>query len=312
MSHDIDEWGTVDPTTDPPHPPPGASNLPTASDGDRYELLNELGHGGMGVVFKARQRDINRIVALKLLRSHFDSSSEALLRAEAEALGRLHHPNIVQVYGVDRYRGQLCILMEYVDGVSLRHSIREITQDVSSAVRVVETLANAIHTAHEKGLVHRDLKPSNVLIAADNCLRIVDFGIAKERDDPDWLRRQQEDTGASALPLIGTPIYMAPEQAACLDHLVDPRTDVYALGLILYELLTGKIPCKGNTLEETRERILLHDPEPPRKLRAGIPRRLESICLQCLEKRPWLRFQSALALAEALSSSLKRVWWRLW
>jgi serine/threonine-protein kinase len=311
MSHDADELKTT--VTLPPENLPAGYPLPTASDAERYELLKELGQGGMGVVIKARQRDINRIVALKLLRSHFDSSSEARFREEAEALERLHHPNIVQVYGVDRHRGHLCIVMEYVEGISLGELIKGETQDVSFSARVVETLGRAIHTAHEKGLVHRDLKPSNVLITPNNLLKIVDFGIAKERDDPDWLSRQQMDTGAGAeLPLVGTPIYMAPEQAACLDHLVDPRTDVYALGLILYEMLTGKIPCKGSALEETRERILLHDPEPPRKLRSSIPRRLELICLQCLQKKPWLRFNSALALANALSSCFKRSWWKIW
>jgi serine/threonine protein kinase len=310
VSPDADELRTTVPL--PPQNVPAGDSVPTASDAERYEVLAELGRGGMGIVLKARQRDINKVVALKLLNSHFDSSSEARIRTEAEALGRLHHPNIVRVYGVDRLQGLLCIVMEYVEGTSLGELIQGVTQDVSFSVQTIATLGRAIHTAHETGLVHRDLKPSNVLVARNNVLKIVDFGVAKERDDPDWLRRQQEGTGAPELPLIGTPMYMAPEQAACLDHLVDPRTDVYALGLLLYEMLTGRVPCNGSTPEETRERILLHDPEPPRRLRPSIPRPLERTCLRCLQKKPWLRFSSALELADALSACIKRSWWKIW
>jgi WD40 repeat protein len=296
----------------PPAPPePAAGPWP---DLPGYEIDGELGRGGMGVVYKARQLALNRLVALKMVLPGGEARADDLarFRAEALAVARLQHPNIVQVYEVGEYRGRPFFSMEYVDGGSLAPRVRGTPLPPRAAAALVETIARAVHHAHERGVIHRDLKPANVLLAGPvttRCQRvgddathtqgacgyepkITDFGLAK-RLDADALRTR---TGA----VLGTPSYMAPEQARGQNRAVSPATDVYALGAILYELLTGRPPFKGATPVDTVLQLLDTEPIPPRRLQPDCPSGLETVCLKCLNKEPRQRYASALALADDL------------
>jgi serine/threonine protein kinase len=270
-----------------------------------YEILGELGRGGMGVVYKARQLKLNRLVALKAILSGQHASPEemARFRSEAEAVGRLQHPNIVQIYEVGEHDGHPFFSLELVEGGSLAQQLRGIPLPIPRAVQLVETLARAIHAAHQQGIIHRDLKPANVLLAPPAFVpsgrgamegwvpKITDFGLAKKLD------------GSSGLTLsgavMGTPRYMAPEQAAGQVRDLGPAVDIYALGVILYELLTGRTPFKG-TIMEVIDQVRYTPPPPPRSLEPDIPSDLETICLKCLEKEPAKRYTSASALAADL------------
>ena len=276
-----------------------AATAPPLPAVNGYEILEVIGHGGMGVVYRARQLGLNRIVALKMVLAGVNASPQNLGRfqAEAESVAQLAHPNIVQIYEIGEQDGCPFLALEYVSGGSLAQQLDGTPVAARQSAELVLALARAVHHAHQRGIVHRDLKPANVLLLADGTPKITDFGLAK-RADADYTHTQ---TGA----ILGSPIYMAPEQASGANDKIGPATDVYALGVILYELLTGRPPFRGATLIETIEQVREHDPAPPRSLQPKTPRDLETICLKCLEKQPQRRYATAAALAEDLHSFLR-------
>jgi WD40 repeat protein/predicted Ser/Thr protein kinase len=259
-----------------------------------YEVLGELGRGGMGVVYKARQVGLNRMVALKMILAggHAGEAERARFKAEAEAVARLRHPNIVQIYEVGESDGCPFFSLEFVEGGSLAQKLDGTPWQPRPAAEMIETLARAMQAAHKGGVVHRDLKPANVLLTADGTPKITDFGLAKKLDDSAGPTR----SGA----ILGTPSYMAPEQAGGKPGDVGPATDGYALGAVLYELLTGRPPFRAATPMDTILQVLNDDPAPPRQLQSKTPRDLETICLKCLRKEPKKRYASAEALADDL------------
>jgi WD40 repeat protein len=264
-----------------------------------YEILAELGRGGMGVVYQAWQTSLNRVVALKMIRGGDLANDQDLARfhTEAEAVGRLQHPHIVQIYESGQHQGRLYIALEYVDGSSLGRELAGTPWPARRAAQLVETLARAMHHAHRQGIVHRDLTPSNVLRTRDGQPKITDFGLAKIIIGGGPTVTQ---TGA----FMGTPSYAAPEQAAGKTKEVGPAADVYALGAILYECLTGRPPFKAETPLETLRQVESQEPVSPTRLQPRIPRDLSTICLQCLHKEPGKRYGSAEALAEDLGRFL--------
>jgi serine/threonine protein kinase len=284
----------------PPPAPPG------------YEILGELGRGGMGVVYKARQTTLKRLVALKVIGSGNCARPEevARFRTEAEAVAQLQHPNIVQIYEIGDYEGRPFFSLEYVEGGSLADRLEGNPLPPRPSAELLHTLALAIHAAHERGIVHRDLKPANILLGnreqgtgnreeRDSSLfpvpcsllpKIADFGLAK---------RLEVDSGLTHTgTIVGTPSYMAPEQAGGRVHDIGPAADVYSLGALLYHLLTGRPPFNGATALDTLQQVQSQPPVPPTRLQPKVPRDLETICLKCLEKEPHRRYPSALALAE--------------
>ncbi|HKI38005.1 MAG TPA: bifunctional serine/threonine-protein kinase/formylglycine-generating enzyme family protein [Gemmataceae bacterium] len=259
-----------------------------------YEMLGELGRGGMGVVYKATHLALKRTVALKMIRTgeHADEAELARFRTEAEAVGRLAHQNIVQIHEVGESGGLPYLALEFVDGGSLAQKLCGGPLAPREAARLVETLAGAVQLAHSRNIVHRDLKPANVLLTTDGAPKITDFGLAKTLDADS----SQTRTGA----VMGTPGYMAPEQASGRTHDTGPAADIYALGAMLYECLTGRPPFRGDSVLETLEQVRTQEPSAPRRLRRGTPRDLETICLKCLRKEPERRYASAEALADDL------------
>ncbi len=260
-----------------------------------FEILEEIGRGGMGVVYRARHVRLNRIVALKMILAGGHASAAELqrFRVEAEAIAQLQHPNVVQIYSVGEQGGRPFFALEYVDGGSLGQKVAGRKLKAHKAAALVEQLARGIHAAHEEGIVHRDLKPANVLLAADGTPKIVDFGLAKKLD----AGHGKTQTGA----VLGTPSYMAPEQAGGKKE-IGPAVDIYALGAVLYELLTGQPPFRGANSLETVLQVMAKEVTPPRQLQATVPRDLETICLKCLRKEPRERY----ATAEALADDLRR------
>jgi WD40 repeat protein/serine/threonine protein kinase len=307
-----------------------------------YEIVRELGRGGMGVVYLARQIRLNRLVALKMILSggHAGVQDLARFRREAEAVASLQHPHIVQIHEIGEHDGLPFCCLEFVDGESLDRKLHGKPLPAAEAARLVEVLARAVHTAHQRGIVHRDLKPANVLLAPSESEqgvaisgspeaplryepKITDFGLAKRVAGEPGARFGESgappgEPGASATggspvadapgspgqtesgAILGTPSYMAPEQAGGRTRDIGPATDVYALGAILYELLTGRPPFLGTTSADTLLQILGTEPVSPRRLQPRLPRDLETICLTCLRKEPGRRYASALALAEDL------------
>jgi WD40 repeat protein len=259
-----------------------------------YEMLGVLGRGGMGVVYKARQLGLNRSVALKMIAAGRLAGPDQLarFRAEAEAVARLQHPHIVQIYEIGAYEGVPYFSLEFVDGGSLDRKLAGSPQPAQQAAEWLESLARAAHYAHEQGIVHRDLKPANVLLTAEGQLKITDFGLAKQLDS---------DNGRTASgAIMGTPSYMAPEQATGRIRDIGPPTDVFALGAILYETLTGRPPFKGATVLDTLDQVLNQDPVPPSRLNPQAPPDLDTITLKCLEKSPERRYPTAAHLADDL------------
>lgn len=276
------------------------SSLPKLRYFGDYELLEEIARGGMGVVYRARQMSLNRIVAVKMLLFGQAANNEFVKRfhAEAEAVAGLHHPNIVAIHEIGVHEGQHCFSMDYVEGQTLAERARDNPVPPELAADYVVSIARAVHYAHQQGVLHRDLKPSNVLIDAQDQTRVTDFGLAKRlRDDSDLTHEGQ---------VMGTPNYMAPEQAAGKRAEVGPAMDVYSLGAILYYLLTGRAPFLAESLEEALGLVLHAEPVTPRLLTPGIPRDLETICLKCLEKDPHQRYRSAQGLADDLGRWLRR------
>ena len=254
----------------------------------------------MGVVLKAHQVALNRTVALKVVKSGRFASEAELIRfqTEAEAVAQLDHPHIVPIYEVGQCRGQHFFSMKLVNGTSLDRRLEEFARDPHASARLVATVAQAVHHAHQRGILHRDLKPANVLVDEKGEPHVTDFGLAKRLDG------SQEATQSGAL--LGTPSYMSPEQASGSRGAISTSTDVYGLGTILYALLAGRAPFAGTTLVDTLEMVRNQTPEPPTLLNSRVPRDLEIICLKCLEKEPQRRYQSALALADDLERWLER------
>jgi WD40 repeat protein len=259
-----------------------------------YEILREIGRGGMGVVYVARQRGLKRLVALKMILAgqHAGAEQAGRFRAEAEAVAHLQHPHIVQIYEVGEHEGRPYFSLEYLEGGSLSRKLGGVPLEPRQAARLLEMLAGAMHYAHQRGIVHRDLKPANILLTAEGLPKISDFGLAKQMDED----RGQTQTGA----ILGTPSYMPPEQAAGQARVVGPLADVYALGAILYELLTGRPPFRAANYWDTLLQVRTEEPVPPSHLQPKLPRDLETICLKCLHKEPGQRYASAEALAEDL------------
>jgi eukaryotic-like serine/threonine-protein kinase len=263
-----------------------------------YEVFEELGRGGMGVVYKARQIKLNRFVALKMILAgaHAGETDLARFRTEAEALARLQHSGVVQIHEVGDHEGRPYFSLEFLPGGSLANRLREGPFTSERAASLVAELAAAIQAAHQQGVIHRDLKPGNVLFTAGGQPKITDFGLAKKLDDPTGPTL----TGA----VMGTPSYMAPEQAGSSPRAIGPATDVYALGAILYELLTGRPPFQAATYYDTILQVINEDPIQPTRLQPRVPRDLETICLKCLRKVPGKRYPSAAELAAELQRFL--------
>ncbi|GIW87788.1 MAG: hypothetical protein KatS3mg108_2112 [Isosphaeraceae bacterium] len=272
---------------------------PEAADFGPYELIEEIGRGGMGVVYKARQKGLDRTVAVKMILSSHLASPEQVERfyAEARAAAQIQDPQVVAIHDVGQLRGQHYFAMEYVSGPSLAEVVAEGPMAFGEAARLMLMVARTVGRLHRQGIVHRDLKPSNILLDDQGSPCVTDFGLAKMLSG----RHPATHTGA----IVGTPGYMAPEQAAGHSGSVGPLSDVYALGAILYELLTGRPPFQQDNPLDTLVQVLETDPARPSLLRPDIPRALEQICLRCLEKPLDARYQSADDLADDLERYLR-------
>src|SRR5437667_5133189 len=264
-----------------------------------YELLEEVGRGGQGVVFRAKQKSLNRTVALKVI-SIGQWASQAHLkrfRREAEAAASLDHPGIVPIYEVGERDGSCYFSMKFVEGGQLDAVIRRTPMSVRKAAELIANVARIVHYGHEHGILHRDIKPGKILLNAKGDPHLTDFGLAR--------LVESESSVTQTLEVLGTPSYMAPEQAVGNNAAVSSVTDVYGLGAVLYQLLTGQPPFAGGTTYETIKLLLDTEPRQPRQLNPKIDRDLSTICLKCLEKDPMRRYSSALALAEDLEHWLK-------
>lgn len=268
-----------------------AEDAPLAQRFGPYELLEEVGRGGMGVIYKARHPGLDRVVALKmLLAGEFaDAKTRERLLREARIAARLAHPGIVTIHDVGEHQGRPYFAMEYVPGRNLAQHCRDGLLPVAKAARHVEQLARAVHYAHQHGVIHRDLKPANVLISPDDEPKLTDFGLTKSLVDP-----------TQTIESAGSPNFMAPEQADSALGATGTPTDVFGLGAILYYLLTGRPPAVGESLSETLRAVVACEPAAPRQVRPALPRDLETIALKCLEKEPGRRYGSALEVAEEL------------
>lgn len=269
-----------------------------------YELFEEIGRGGMGVVYRARQVSLNREVAVKMLLFGEFASDEFIARfkAEAEAAASLRHPNIVAIHETGVYEGAPFFSMDLITGPNLAHLVREKPLGSRQAARYVRIIAEAISYAHDRGVLHRDLKPSNVLIDSDDEPHVTDFGLAR-RYGVKSLDRPKDILDDLTLPgeASGTPNYIPPEQAAGVNDRLGPQSDIYSLGALLYHLLTGRPPFAAESISETLAQVLQNEPVAPRRLNSSVPRDLETICLKCLQKNPARRYATAQELADDLA-----------
>src|SRR5947199_2302796 len=264
-----------------------------------YELLEEIGRGGQGVVFRARQKSLNRTVALKVI-SLGQWASKAHLkrfRLEAEAAAHLEHPGIVPIHEVGERDGSCYFSMKFIEGGQLDEFARREPMPIRRAVELMAKVARTVHYAHDHGILHRDIKPGNILLDAKGEPHLTDFGLAR--------LVETESTVTRTLEVLGTPSYMAPEQAVGNNAAVSSATDIYGLGAVLYQLLTGHPPFAGDTTYETVRMVLETQPRQPRLCNPKVDRDLETICLKCLEKEPATRYASAEALAEDVERFLR-------
>ena len=284
-------------------PAAGRPSLPSASpeadDGEErgaaeFELLEEIGRGAMGIVYKARQPELDRVIAVKmLLAGQFATDKQiSRLRREARAIARINHPGIVRIHGVRSRGSRPCLLMEFVEGVSLARRLRAGGLCALDAAAICQSMAEAIEVAHQSGVIHRDLKPANVLIDSKGVPKIVDFGLGKRLDEKDDLSEPGQ--------VVGTANYIAPELADGNPDAIGPLLDVYSLGAVLYEMLIGRPPFEGSSITDTLMKVVRTDPVPVRQLKPSVDRDLETICMKCLRKEPRERYASALALANDL------------
>lgn len=287
---------------------PGSSTRPHTHKGNGsppeipgYNIEAMVGSGGMGVVYRARHLKLNRTVAIKMLLAGGYAGPREVERfkREAEAVAALRHPNIVQVFDAGEHSGFPYFTMELIEGRSLADDLAGVPQPAAKAAASLEALARAVHAAHAGGIVHRDLKPANILLGKDGTLKIADFGLARHFDG----------SAGPTLTLtgerVGTPSYMAPEQALGTPGAICPSVDIYALGAVLYEMLTGRPPFRAESLVETQRQVIERDPVPPSRLNAKVPRDLETICLKCLQKNPQARYASAGDLAADVERFLR-------
>jgi eukaryotic-like serine/threonine-protein kinase len=286
------------PSSDGDSQPPEFGAPEELPDVPGYEVLGVLGRGGMGIVFRARHLRLNRAVALKMILAGefaLPTQRQRFLR-EAEAIAAISHPNIVQVYNAGESEGRPWFTMELIQGPNLAHKIEGAPQPAAPSAALVAGIAEAVAVAHLHGIVHRDLKPGNILLTGDGTPKVTDFGLAR------WADEAGTTLGDSA---VGTPSYMSPEQARGASREVGTATDVYALGAILYELLTGRPPFRGETSSATIQQVLTQDAVPPSRLNPRVPRNLETICLKCLHKEPARRYAGAAELADDLRRFLQ-------
>src|SRR6266540_728912 len=284
---------TVAGIDDPGHP---AEVLMDFGD---YELLEEIGRGGQGVVYRARQKSLNRTVALKVIGLGQWAAQAHLkrFRREAEAAANLDHPCIVPIYDVGEREGSCYFSMKFIDGGQLDEVTKRQPISIRNAAGLIAKLARTVHYAHEHGILHRDIKPGNILLDAKGGAHLTDFGLAR--------LLETKSTVTHTMDVLGTPSYMAPEQASGHNEQLTSATDVYGLGAVFYQLLTGHPPFAGGTTYETVRLVLETEPRQPRLWNPKIDRELSTICLKCLEKDPRRRYSSALALAEDLEHWLK-------
>ncbi len=264
-----------------------------------YEVLEILGRGGMGVVYKARHLLLNRVVAIKVLPLGVTAAdSLSRFHREAQSVAGLTHPNIVRVYDLGQFQGQWFISLEYVEGGTLSEVVRQGPLPPQRVAELMLDLARAIHHAHQHGIIHRDLKPSNVLLDSSGLAKIGDFGLAKSLEQPEMKLTMVGQ-------IMGTPAYMAPEQATGKAGYATPQSDIYSLGTIFYEMLTGSSPFKAESVGQMLMKVMLEPPTPPHQLNPNVDRQLEIMCLKCLEKDPARRYQTAQALADELAAWLR-------